>query len=234
MARNTLLGLESHRAGDIDGDGYEDLVVGAFNGDGDDGAVYIVYGQRSTFFSPRITEVHHPAPGSSHGTSWSCSGNAWLGYSVVGAGDVDGDGFADVLAGAPDDLCWGMGYVFYGGPGGLVTSSWSELGGYVAASPTFDLGWSSAAGDCNGDGYGDIALGGEWGGYALGGAGGLVRATAASPALIVPSAIGGLGGPPVYSADLRRIGDVNGDGRDDIAAKVYQGGWDLRVYYGAP
>ncbi|MCU0230826.1 MAG: integrin alpha, partial [Acidobacteria bacterium] len=96
--------------------------------------------------------------------AWTFDGgnsNASLGRSVATAGDVNGDGFSDVLVGAPDATVTktyeGQALLFLGGASGLATApAWSVAGGVLYA----DLGTSVAsAGDVNGDGFADPLVG---------------------------------------------------------------------------
>src|SRR5437899_2750699 len=112
-------------AGDVNGDGFADVLVGAYqydNGEFDEGTAFLYYGS-STGPSPL------PA--------WSFEPNqtgAWFGYSVASAGDVNGDGYADIIVGAPlyDDLVVdnGRAYVFLGSSTGLGSqTAWTaEIG----------------------------------------------------------------------------------------------------------
>lgn len=85
---------------------------------------------------------------------------ASLGFAVGGAGDVNGDGFADILLGAPKysgaTHKSGAVFAFYGSPGGLQTMpQWRFDGDQTGA----DLGFAvAAAGDINGDGFADVLL----------------------------------------------------------------------------
>jgi hypothetical protein len=85
------------------------------------------------------------------------NGLAGLGDAVASAGDVDGDGFGDVIIGASGEGGGGQAWVYFGGPSGLDTASpWM-----AEAVGSSDLYGSSvgSAGDVNGDGYADVLVG---------------------------------------------------------------------------
>jgi hypothetical protein len=145
------LGASLAGGGDLNGDGFSDLVMGAPDYQGahtGEGAVMVLYGSAT--------------PDSVVG--WKITGGqagAHLGISVAIAGDVDGDGFSDLLAGAPayTNLNAGEGRVmlFAGSSVGLGTSpAWTHDGG----APGMGLGATVAtAGDVNRDGWSDVAIG---------------------------------------------------------------------------
>ncbi|MDX9954029.1 MAG: kelch repeat-containing protein [Anaerolineae bacterium] len=139
-------------AGDVNGDGYDDVVIGAHSypsGDGSLGKAYLYTGS---------------AVGLAGTAYWTATGADWgyeLGISVSGAGDVNGDGYADVLIGAygyPDTTTrQGAAYLYGGSASGLSGAPvWSVTG----ESAGDRLGNAvSGAGDVNRDGYADVLVG---------------------------------------------------------------------------
>ena len=82
-------------AGDVNGDGYADVIVGAIfydAGETDEGAAFVFLGSASG--------IADGNPATAAAQLESDQGSAHLGYSVSGAGDVNGDGYADVIVGA--------------------------------------------------------------------------------------------------------------------------------------
>lgn len=140
-------------AGDVDGDGFADLLVGAAGSDGSRGFAYVYPGSVSGISADRYLRLSDDRG----------AGDDWFGAAVAGAGDVDGDGFADLLIGASGasrgGTNWGVAYVFHGGPEGpdRARPRILRLG---SASDYDHFGYAvTSAGDVDGDGYDDIAIG---------------------------------------------------------------------------
>ncbi len=109
-SEDAFAGYSVAGVGDTNGDGFDDLVVGAYKHEvgGDDlGAAYVIHGpvSGSRFLSSgSITYLGE--------SDWS-----YAGYSVAPAGDLDNDGYADIVVGAMYDDGWrGAAYLIYGGP----------------------------------------------------------------------------------------------------------------------
>ena len=153
-------------AGDVNGDGYDDLIVGApgfglfdENGYAYTGAAFVFFGSASGIQSgapgatvARIASDHTPYT----------NNHSAFGTSVAGVGDLNGDGFADVVVGAPyqNDGQQNPGaiYVFLGSATGIVaTDAGMAAAKLESGSLNSWVGWSEAgAGDVNGDGYDDL------------------------------------------------------------------------------
>jgi hypothetical protein len=206
-------------AGDVNGDGYADILVGA-PGDaaGSDGRARVFFGGPGLDTTPDL-ELAGTHPGER------------FGWSVAGAGDIDGDGYADLLAGAPENdeggagLPCGAAYLFLGGPAPGGTPVWAVRGGYIVRSAPYSnaghrLGESVAgAGDFNGDGYADIVVGVPYDGHVFTGEARLYLG-GASPHMAADVTFRGSGSS--YSgmnlgAAVAGIGDLDNDGFDDVA-----------------
>ena len=151
-----MFGHSVASAGDVNGDGYADLVVGA-----------PYRSTASLVFTGRASVYHGSASGVSAAAAWYVTGNqaeAHYGYSVSSAGDVNGDGYADVLVGAPgfdttlDPTTYvdgGRVVLAFGGNGGLgsdlVNSDFYGTGGEQGRAV-------GPGGDVNGDGFAEVPL----------------------------------------------------------------------------
>lgn len=211
-------------AGDVNKDGYDDIVIGAReysipgSGGGAQGKAFVYLGGSEGLQNTPV---------------WSDTGNTsydWFGTAVAGIGDVNKDGFDDIAIGTEewingDGFREGRVYVYYGSPTGPSPEpSWigvgpvnnpnSYLGGYVAA-----------AGDVNKDGYDDLVAG--------------LNSTVAPKAYLYYGSENGLSQTPDWIGDrsaVSGVGDVNGDGFVDVLCGTYfDYGYGAKVllYYGS-
>jgi hypothetical protein len=151
------VGYSARGAGVVNGDGYDDVIVGAMaydNGQLDEGRAYVYLG------SPRglRPEASWIAEGNQAGTQGGCT---CFGYSVATAGDVNGDGYDDVVVGAPfydrGQNNEGSAFLYLGSPNGpRLKPAWR---GEANQSNAYFGRAVGAAGDVNGDGYGDVIVG---------------------------------------------------------------------------
>ncbi len=142
-------------AGDLDGDGYGDVLVGTPEDDDEGsaaGAVYVYYGSSSGIDASSEDKL----------TASDGAASDQYGIAVARAGDVDGDGYGDILIGAyledEGGSSAGAAYVYYGSSVGVKASSEDKLVASDAGSGDYFGAFLSAAGDLDGDGYGDILV----------------------------------------------------------------------------
>jgi len=151
---NESLGSSVASAGDINGDGIADLVVGAprppLNGEAP-GRAYVFFGPVFGPISAAQADVVIEGEGLSDE----------FGTSVASAGDVNGDGLPDLIVGAEQIFVSGTGkaYVFYGPLSGSLSAADADAI-LLGEAPKDVFGVSvSSAGDVNGDGFGDVVVG---------------------------------------------------------------------------
>ncbi len=226
----TSFGAAIASAGDLDGDGYGDLLVGqpGYPAAGGEGRVFVYSGSPSGLGAvPALLITAPPGMGGSFGAT------------LTSAGDVNGDGYADVLIGAPAAAGGaGRAFLFLGGKGGLAATPSATLKGADTPGESHGIAVASA-GDVNGDGFGDVLVGafaptmpGAPAGKVrlyLGSAMGLVEAPA-----IVLSAPGAAAGDG-FGLGLATPGDINGDGYTDLmigAPFAAMGAGNVQVFLG--
>ncbi len=156
-------------AGDINGDGIGDIVIGSDSNGSSDSKSYVVFGKRSPF----TTSIDISDLDGSNGFVINGPGlpNNGFGQSVSTAGDINNDGIDDIIIGAPEvgdrsSLTFpGRGYVIYGSADGfspvLDVSDLNGSNGFTIEASARDGGLGAAvsnAGDVNGDGISDLII----------------------------------------------------------------------------
>ncbi|OYU61833.1 MAG: hypothetical protein CFE30_12920 [Bradyrhizobium sp. PARBB1] len=231
--------------GDINGDGFDDILVSSPGYDVDDdgelyydvGSVYVVYGKADG------TEVDLVNVGKGQGGMVidGVLDDTDAGFSVSGAGDVNGDGIADILIGVPVSTAHGedagAAYVVFGDPSdedGVFSLDDLELDlpedGFAihGMTPGELAGFSvSAAGDVNGDGLDDVIIGAPSDSLARGAAY-VVFGKDSTDMIHLDDIAAGNGGFVIrgdtsvgdksdrFGTAVAGIGDFNGDGKDDV------------------
>jgi hypothetical protein len=224
-------------AGDVNGDGYSDVIVGAYaydNTEANEGRAFVYLGSPSGL---SLTPAW---------TAESDQANAYFGITVAGAGDVNGDGYSDVIVGAHG---WdggatdeGKAYVYLGSSNGLApTPAWTASSGQASSSFAYSV---AGVGDVNGDGFADVAVGANT--YDHG-------SSDEGAAFFYLGSPTGPSATPSWSVEGNQVfgsmgfavaagGDVNGDGFGDalVGAPYYNTGFNngeidrgwAFVYYG--
>lgn len=224
---NSWLGFSVASAGDINGDGYSDVLVGApkyDNGQTDEGAAYVFFGTTVGLGlqNGKVLEAQQDS--------------ALMGTSVSSAGDVNNDGFSDILVGIPyydkGEKNEGIVQLYLGSPNGVSAVSFTVLE-YNQAGAAFGIS-TALAGDVNADGYSDVLIGAHMfdNGQVNEGAAFLYYGSNSSlqtnsPEILESNQAGSMTGYAVAGA-----GDINNDGASDImvGARLYSNG---QTYEGA-
>jgi hypothetical protein len=201
----SLLGSSVAGAGDVNGDGKADVIIGApnfTNGESQEGAVYVFYGSSPNGINPNVfTRLEKNVA------------NGHFGTYIAGGGDVNGDGYADIVVGAPynagtfgNDI--GKVYVYYGSAAGINTTpdilESQQAGDYFGISVDIvkDMDGDGtdeiAIGASNGAGYVNVVFGSIWG---------------IQNALITTLSVSGTTGFGIKVSDA---GDVEASGSNDL------------------
>ena len=197
----SVLGTVVSHAGDLNGDGFDDVIAAAPSLDayGNIGLVFVYYGTLNGLDTPSATILVEES-----------EFTAYAG-SVSGAGDINGDGYDDIIVGAPTFGPAGKAYIYYGSATGVSQGSKAELS-FDDSSFGFKV---VGAGDLNGDGYADVAVSAP--NYQVGGTiYGAVMVYFGSSAGIVPTPKSYIGTVENNYYGVAGAGDVNGDGYDEL------------------
>lgn len=219
-------------AGDANGDGFDDLVVGVYRTTEDPGSAFVVFGK------PTGEPVDVEGPTFRGYAMEGPDKRDTVGYAVGAAGDVNADGLDDVIVGAPAINCCdvGHGYVIFGKQT-EETISLGELGSegidIVGAITRDRTGYSVAGvGDLNRDGFGDVAIGAPYprpGDDDRRGAVAVVYGQATGGKIRLKRLarrqgfwVDGVRGGDQFGTSVTGPGDLNGDGVDDLAFSAHK------------
>ncbi|CAB5505060.1 hypothetical protein formerly called flagellar hook-length control protein FliK, partial [Bathymodiolus thermophilus thioautotrophic gill symbiont] len=226
-------------AGDVNGDGLDDLIVGAYHAESYVGKSYVVFGKTDA----SAVNLSAIALGTGGFVINGENADNWSGYSVSSAGDVNGDGLDDLIVGAywagPDNKSRaGKSYVVFGKTDGSAVNLSviaAGTGGFVinGENASDNSGVSvSSAGDVNGDGLDDLIVGAfhatpnsksEAGkSYVIFGK---TNESAVNLSVIAANTggfvINGENVNDWSGISVSSAGDVNGDGLDDLIVGAY-------------
>ncbi len=216
--------------GDVNGDGYDDILIGAhWNNEGGNkaGQTYVIFGKPSGWcIDTSLSEADASFIGEHYEDE--------SGWSVAGAGDVNCDGYDDILIGAPNSDEWrnnaGQTYLIFGSINNwdVDTNLSKSNASFLGENEEDNSGYSiTGFGDVNGDGYDDfmigaiyndegdsqagqtyLVLGNDTGWY-------MNASLSTADASFLGEVNNGMGGDGSGNS-ISVSGDVNGDGYDDI------------------
>ena len=229
----THFGVSVNKAGDLNGDGYHEIVIGADKDSSSadyKGAAYVYYG--TTTGIDKTSHQLLPSDGTTSG----------FGVAVAGDGDLNGDGYDDVLIGA--DYSSDGGYasgailIYYGSVSGLSSTHYKLTASDADSFDSFGDA-ISFAGDVDGDGFDDLISGSSGDEKYLNDGAAYVyfgSATGISTIEVKLTASDGASGDGFSSEAVAGVGDTNNDGYDDllIGATGHGYGGAAYLFLGAP
>ena len=225
-----IFGSSVASVGDVNGDGYDDIVIGAhfYPSGAGQGQAYLYFGGPA--MDP-VADLVIAAP---------TGGAGWFGISAASAGDFNDDGYPDFIVGARNAMFTGKAFIYYGGPS-LDATPDRTLTGEVAGSNSWFGNSVAPAGDVNGDGFDDVVVGAPAYGAGSTSVGRVYVFLGGSSPDTVPDRA--FTGPATYDRlgwVVGSAGDMNGDGYADVfatAPRYYAGGTDpgaAYVWFGGP
>ena len=196
---NDNFGYSVSHAGDVNNDNYDDIIIGAFGYSSATGRVYLFHGGSSP---NNISDLIFEGEGI----------NNSFGYAISNAGDINNDGYSDLLIGALlHNSATGKSYIYYGGSAMNIVPDLILIGEDLSNQ----FGNSVAnLGDVNDDGFDDLAIAahtykGQTGKvYLLFGSN--------SPDNVIDLFIKGPGANNSFGNSVSSAGDVNNDGYNDV------------------
>ena len=209
--------------GDVNGDGYSDVIVGApfyDNPEVDEGMAYVYHGSASGLSNTAESDPAKPNPKPNWTVAPCNQATAWFGASVASAGDVNDDGYSDVIIGAylydNPETDEGMAFVYHGSASGLSSSA-----NWTAESNQANAWFGNvvaSAGNVNDDSYSDVIVAAIH--YTNG-------QSQEGGAFVYHGSASGLSNTPNWTAEGNQVGaclggqvatagDVNGDGCSDV------------------
>ncbi len=221
-------GVSIANIGDLNGDGISDIAVGAHNDDAggaDRGAIHVMFMNRNGSVSNTIEINDNTTNGP------ALSDGDRFGFSIANIGDLNGDGVDDIAVGAnADGVDRGVIHVMFMNRNGSVSNT-IEINNNTLNGPVLSDGdrfGSSIAniGDLNGDGVDDIAVGANADGVNRGAIHVMFMNSNGSVSNTIEINNNTINGPVLsdgnrFGSSIANIGDLNGDGVDDIAVGAY-------------
>jgi len=219
-AANNRFGKSVSKAGDVNGDGYDDVIIGAWSYSSGKGRSYIYYGGAAMNSTADVTMT-------------GINANDYFGVSVSGAGDVNGDGYADVIVGSEGFSFasnTGRSYIFLGG---AVMNNIADVTMNGDSANSYFGNIVSDAGDVNGDGYADVIVGAR--GFRANTGRAYVFLGSESMNSVADLTITGEYADDSFGSSVSTAGDINGDAFSDIiigAHRAASGAGRAYIYYG--